>query len=171
MIVVVEGKHDAARLASVFPNIYVLITNGSAITTEFLQLLVRLQEQHVIVCCLDPDYPGEKIRKAIMQAVPEATHVFAPKREAISRNHKKIGIEHMSTKAILAMFDAIQIPHQTETISMQTMFDLGLCGEATSRSRRASLGEGLKIGYANAKTMHQRLNLFGFTEQDVKEFL
>ncbi|MDD4212868.1 MAG: ribonuclease M5 [Bacilli bacterium] len=173
MIVVVEGVHDASRLLAIFPHLQVLTTNGSAISFEFLEALKRLSLDHTIVCCLDPDHPGERIRKIIMEAIPTAQHVFAPKKAAISRSKRKVGIEHMSKEAILSLFDTIQIPQeaQKETLSLETFNYLGLSGRSDSASKRRNLGEGLKIGYANAKTMRRRLNLFGYNEKDVKEFL
>ena len=173
MIVVVEGIHDASRLLAIFPHLQVLTTGGSAISQEFLESLKRLSQNHTIVCCLDPDHPGEKIRKIIMETVPTAQHVFAPKKAAISRSKRKVGIEHMSKEAIISLFDAIQIPQEATkvTLSLEASNRLGLSGRSDSALKRRILGEGLKIGYANAKTMRRRLNLFGYTEKDVKEFI
>jgi ribonuclease M5 len=171
MIIVVEGKHDAAKIKSVFPEASVLITQGSAISQTFLEELISLNRQHTIVCCLDPDFAGEKIRKKIQEYIPDARHVFAVRERSYNKSRRKIGIEHLTTEDIRQLFDDIKIPTHHQLITMQMMVDAGLVGTDHAKSAREQLGERLGIGYANAKTMLARLNLFGISPEALKESL
>lgn len=171
MIIVVEGKHDAARIKSVFPQASVLITQGSAISQTFLEELAILSKTHTIVCCLDPDFPGEKIRKKIQAAIPNVQHVFAPREASYNKSRRKIGIEHLPTEAIRELFDDIKIPQHQKVVTMQMMIDAGLVGSSCAKEARERLGSKLGIGYANAKTMLARLNLFGISPDVLKESL
>ena len=98
-IVVVEGLHDLERLKSIYEDIDVLITNGSEIE-ENLPTIIEASKKRDIILFLDPDYPGERIRKKITEVIPNAKHAFLKKDLAISKNKKQVGIEH----AILRYF-------------------------------------------------------------------
>ena len=58
-IIVVEGYHDEAKIKAVYPNLDVVVTNGSEISKETLNLIKKLSEDNEIVIFTDPDYPGE----------------------------------------------------------------------------------------------------------------
>lgn len=171
MIVIVEGKNDYNKIKSVYPNLSILITNGSAVSDEFLDLVKKIRETNQIVLCLDPDYAGEKIRKTLLSVVPNAYQVFADRERAISKNGKKIGIEHMSKDDIRKLFSKIMISDYHENITMNDMYDLGLIGSSDSALKREELGKKLGIGYANAKTFLRRLNMFNITIEDIKRNL
>lgn len=171
MIVIVEGKNDYNKIKSVYPNLSILITNGSAVSDEFLDLVKKIRETNQIVLCLDPDYAGEKIRKTLLSVVPNAYQVFADRERAISKNGKKIGIEHMSKDDIRKLFSKIMISDYHENITMNDMYDLGLIGSSDSALKREELGKKLGIGYANAKQFLRRLNMFNITIEDIKRNL
>jgi len=171
MIVIVEGKNDYNKIKSVYHNLSILITNGSAVSDEFLDLVKKIRETNQIVLCLDPDYAGEKIRKTLLSVVPNAYQVFADRERAISKNGKKIGIEHMSQDDIRKLFSKIMISDYHENITMNDMYDLGLIGSSDSALKREELGKKLGIGYANAKQFLRRLNMFNITIEDIKRNL
>lgn len=98
MVVVVEGKNDANKIKSIFPNVNIIITNGSEINKQTIEDIYKASLNDEVVLCLDPDGPGEKIRRKILEKVTNVNQVFAIKSKAISKNKKKIGIEHMSKK-------------------------------------------------------------------------
>src|SRR5690554_2497331 len=108
MVIVVEGKNDYNKIKTVFPNANVIITNGSDVNFDLIQRLTVLSQKDEIVLCLDPDFPGEKIRMEITKAIPNVAHVYAKKSQAISSNKRKVGIEHMNKADIKAMFNYIQ---------------------------------------------------------------
>ncbi len=165
MVIVVEGKNDANKIKSIFPDAYVLITNGSAINDSMINDIKIMSEKNEIVLCLDPDGPGEKIRRYIMDNVPNVSHVFANRKDAISRNGKKVGIEHMSSESIKKLFYNIHISKQSYKITFNELYELGYMD---SRTRRMQLCERLNIGYCNAKQLVKRLNLFGITLEEVE---
>ena len=67
MLIVVEGKNDKNKLENIFKDANIIITNGSEISEDTLNTIKKLSENNEIVLCLDPDGPGEKIRKKIME--------------------------------------------------------------------------------------------------------
>ncbi|HHU55860.1 MAG TPA: ribonuclease M5 [Acholeplasmataceae bacterium] len=169
MVVIVEGKNDYNKLKSVFPNLNILITNGSDVRPEFLELVKKLSQNHDIVLCLDPDYSGERIRKTIVDKVPNALHIYANRNKAISKNGKKIGIEHMSKENIISLFSDIKIVNNLGSLTLNDLYDLGLVGEDDSAIKRKELGNRLGIGYGNAKQFLKKLNMFNISKEDIKK--
>ncbi|MCC9080521.1 ribonuclease M5 [Enterococcus faecium] len=74
-IIVVEGKDDTRRLREVV-DADTIETIGSAINEEILMQIEHAQETRGVIVFTDPDFSGEKIRKIIMEAVPQAKHAF-----------------------------------------------------------------------------------------------
>ena len=90
MVIVVEGKNDKNRIESIFKNAFVIITNGSEINKDTINTLKELSKTNEIILCLDPDGPGERIRRKILENIPSCKNVYADKSKAISKNHKKV---------------------------------------------------------------------------------
>ena len=99
-IIVVEGRDDTRRLKEVYPEIETLETNGSAINEDVISRIKELQKKRGVIIFTDPDFPGNKIRQRIMQEVPLCKHAHLPKREAIAKNDKGVGVEHASAESI-----------------------------------------------------------------------
>lgn len=74
-IIVVEGKDDTRRLQEVF-DVDTIETIGSAIDDTILDQIEHAQETRGVIVFTDPDFSGEKIRKIIMEVVPDAKHAF-----------------------------------------------------------------------------------------------
>ena len=55
------------------------------------------QETRGIIIFTDPDFSGEKIRKTIMEVVPQAKHAFCPGTK-LYRKKGKLGVEHAVMK-------------------------------------------------------------------------
>ena len=87
-VVVVEGYHDLSRLRDIFPNLDIVVTNGSEISQTTLDELKALNESRGLILFLDPDVPGERIRRIIQEYVGETAHAFIPKHLCISKNGK-----------------------------------------------------------------------------------
>ena len=168
MNIVVEGKNDYNKIKSVFKDVYILQTNGSALEDEFINMLKSIEKSHEIVLCLDPDFAGEKIRRIISSHIPNVNHVYARPDLAKSKNGKKIGIEHMSNNDIKKLFYNIKRPVIKNNFNMQDMHDLGLSGSKDSKKLRMSIGEKLKIGYGNAKQFLYRLNMVNITKEELR---
>lgn len=84
-IIVVEGKDDTKRLKEVF-DVDTIETRGSAINESILEQIEHAQETRGVIVFTDPDFSGEKIRKTIMEAIPDAQHAFLSRRMAAPQN-------------------------------------------------------------------------------------
>jgi ribonuclease M5 len=170
-VLVVEGKNDCARIKQIFPDLPILITNGSDVNDSFLDLIKKLSVDHEIILFLDPDYSGEYIRRKITAVCPNASHLFVNKKDAISRNRKKVGVEHVRLDLLKEILSHTVKSDYHENIHFQDLYELGLIGDKESRSKREKLCRGLKIGYVNGKQLAERLNLFNITLDEVKKHL
>lgn len=170
-IIIVEGKNDLQRIKEINRDLEVLITNGSAISDGFLKIVSKLSVDNEIVCLLDPDYSGELIRRKIMSVVPNARHIFLNKKDCISKNGKKTGVEHASLSTLEAALADIKIANYSENITINDLYTLGLAGDSYSKERRIKLAATLGIGYTNAKGFIKRLNLFNYKLEDIKELI
>lgn len=170
MVIVVEGKNDYNKIKSIYPDVEVIMTNGSAISEETIRLINKLAKIDEVVLCLDPDGAGNKIRQKITENVPNVLHVYAKKSLAISKNHKKVGIEHMHKDDIKELFKDIKLKCVGSDVTYQDLYDLGLTGKVDSQAKREKLGEYLGIGACNTKQLLRRINMFGIKLEEIKVF-
>lgn|SRR5690554_323542 len=168
MVVIVEGINDYNKIKSVYPALDILMTNGSAVSDEFIKEVKLLSKTRKIVLCLDPDYAGKKIRQTLFEAIPNAQHIFPKRESAISKNKKKIGVEHMKTEDIKAMFANIKIKTNKGKIVKNDLIYFGLIGKPDSRKKREQLGNRLGIGYNNGKQLLKRLNMFNISVKEIE---
>lgn len=167
-VIIVEGKDDTAKLKQVL-DVDTIETNGSAINKETLELIKHAQMKRGTIIFTDPDYPGQRIRHIISNAVPDAKHAFLTKDEARGKYDRGIGIEHAKPKVIK---EALARVYQLETpsdrsISKIDLLDLGLIGDPSAKNRREKLTERLRIGYANGKQLLKRLQMFHITKDQL----
>jgi len=172
-VIVVEGRDDTRRLKEIFPEVETLETNGSAISKEVLEQIAKLQADRGIIVFTDPDYPGEKIRNTITQAVPDCKHAYLDKKDAIAKNKRGLGVEHARTEIIKHALSNVMTPKNSENepIELDFLMSLGLIGHAQSGSLRKKLAADLGIGYVNGKQLQKRLHMFGITKEQVEEAL
>lgn len=170
-VIIVEGKNDQHRVKKILPDVPVLTTNGSAVSDELLNLVKELSKDFEIILLLDPDYNGEVIRKKIVSVCPNASHIFVNKKDAISKNKKKLGVEHVSLNKLSKALENIKQSNYNKNITIQDIYDLGLAGKDNSKVLREKLCDKLGIGYVNAKQLIERLNLFNYTLDYIKEIL
>ncbi len=164
----VEGKDDTKQINRAV-NADTIETRGSAIDDDTLALIAKLADQRGVIIFTDPDFSGEKIRKIVAEAVPNAKHAFLPKAEGRpDKAGGSLGVEHASPAAIRAALDHVY----TETTAAPTLItheDLmaaGLIGGPGAKERREQLGEILQIGYVNGKQLAKRLRMFGIQPED-----
>lgn len=170
-VIVVEGTHDVSKIKSVYPDANCVITNGREIAKETIELIKKLSRNNNIIILTDPDSPGEKIRSIITDAVPTAKQAFLRKKDCISSNNKKVGIEHASKEAIIEALSNVYSNNQITTITNQDLYALGLNGSNDSSILRDKISDLLNIGRPNCKTFLKRLNLLGLTKNDIEELL
>lgn len=172
-IIVVEGKDDTRRLQEVVAA-DTIETIGSAINEEILAQIEHAQETRGVIVFTDPDFSGEKIRKTIMEAVPDAKHAFLSRAQAAPGNRRgSLGVEHASDSAILEALRKVVTPltatdaAAAPKLPRQTLMEYGLIAGAGSKIRREKLGDQLRIGYTNAKQLEKRLAMFRITEAEL----
>jgi ribonuclease M5 len=166
LLFVVEGKRDIEKLSSVI-DAPILSTNGAAVTDDFINQLIQLEELYNIVLLLDPDGPGEKIRSNISAKLQYPSHIFIPVEKARSRNNIKVGVEHVSRETLKELIGDLKTINLVNSLSVNQLYHLGLVGSHGAHERRQFVCDKLGIGLANAKTLISKLQLFGFTYQDV----
>ncbi|MCL1950058.1 MAG: ribonuclease M5 [Turicibacter sp.] len=172
-IIVVEGRDDTRRLKEIYPQVETLETNGSAISKEVLSQIAYLQKNRGVIVFTDPDYPGEKIRQTIINAVPGCKHAYIQKSDAISPKKRGLGVEHAKASIIRNALENFMTPSEEHCPLIETDFlmGLGLIGGAGSAVKRRDLGVKLGIGHVNAKQLQKRLQMFGITKEQVEEAL
>ncbi|HIZ67937.1 MAG TPA: ribonuclease M5 [Candidatus Streptococcus faecavium] len=173
-VVVVEGKDDTANLRR-FYDVDTYETRGSAINDDDLERIDKLNDLRGVIVFTDPDYNGERIRKIIMNAIPNVKHAFLNRDEAAPKSKTKgrsLGVEHASfddlQKALSGVLGHFNDDDQFD-ITKTDLMRLGLLMGADSRKRREYLGEKLRIGYSNGKQLLKRLELFDITLAEVEE--
>ena len=172
-VIVVEGKDDTANLRR-FYEVDTYETRGSAIDQDDLERIATLQELRGVIVFTDPDYNGERIRKIIMQEVPQAKHAFLNRGEAVPKSKTKgrsLGVEHASFEDLEKALAGLVGSYEDENffdITKTDLMRLGLLMGSDSRKRREYLGEALRIGYCNGKQLIKRLELFGICLAEVE---
>ncbi len=169
-IVVVEGRDDTIRLRTYF-QIDTIETNGSAINEQTLQVIREAQQKRGVIVFTDPDYPGEKIRKTIMQAIPGVKHAHLLPDECRAKNGK-VGIEHAKRPALERALREVMTPKQRQNaVTWEQLIQLDLIVGPQAKIDREKVANHFNIGHVNAKQFYKRLQMFGITAQQVVEYL
>ncbi|AQP53541.1 ribonuclease M5 [Vagococcus penaei] len=162
-IIVVEGKDDTKRIQEVVIA-DTIETNGSAINQETLEKISHAQTIRGVIIFTDPDFSGEKIRKQVQEAVPQAKHAFINRKNSVPKKKGgSLGVEHASDEVILDALRLVSTP-TTEVYQSDIPTDYliysGLIAGKHARKRREQLGDILRIGYTNGKQLRKRLDMF-----------
>ena len=169
-VIVVEGLHDKIKVESIYSNANIVITNGSEISDDTIKLLKTLSKTNQIIIFTDPDSPGERIRNQIANAIPTSYHAILRKKDSISKNGKKVGIEHASKECIIESLSQVYSNQQEEdTITLADIYELGLMGMPYSGALREKLADALNIGKPNAKTFLKRVNMLQIKKEVLKD--
>ncbi|MDR2833571.1 MAG: ribonuclease M5 [Streptococcaceae bacterium] len=173
-IIVVEGKSDTKRIQEVV-NADTIETIGSAINEEILGQIKHAADIRGVIVFTDPDFSGEKIRKIIMQEVPDAKHAFLARQSAKPNSKSKgtsLGVEHASNETILLALKKVVTPFvegNYEEIPRSLLTDYGLLAGVNAKALREKLGDELRIGYTNGKQLVKRLKMFRITKEEFEE--
>ncbi|TYR78322.1 ribonuclease M5 [Priestia megaterium] len=168
-IIVVEGRDDTVAIRRAV-DADTIETNGSAVNEETIEKVRLAQQTRGVIIFTDPDYPGQRIRNIVSEQVPGCKHAFLSKEEARGKNGKGIGVEHASIQSIRKALEDIKQEWigTEEQITQEDLIVARLIGGTEAKSRRENIGKILKIGYANGKQLHKRLNMFQISK---KEFI
>ncbi|MBU8908419.1 ribonuclease M5 [Desertibacillus haloalkaliphilus] len=169
-IIVVEGRDDTVAIKRAV-DADTLETNGSAVGAAVIERIRLAQQRRGVIILTDPDYPGERIRHIVSQAIPGCKHAFLPKYEAVSKKGDDLGVENATPEAIKAALSHVkeEFVAVESDVFWQDLVYLGLIGGKKAKSRRERLGEILKIGYTNGKQLHKRLVMFQISKAEFTE--
>lgn len=171
-VFVVEGKNDESKLKRLFPNINVVSVNGSETNKDIISYLKTINKTHEIILCMDPDYPGKQIRNKLEKELTNVSHIFFDRKSAISKNKKKVGLEHIDDKLILKQFkNKIKFNNQNNKLEMNHLFDLKLIGHKNSQTLRDNLTRYFKIDNCNGKRLLNRLNSMNITFDELEKVI
>ncbi len=170
-IIVVEGKNDTNKIKQAV-EADTIETGGLTLSKETIQLIKHAQQKRGVIIFTDPDFAGNHIRRKIAEAVPGCRHAYLPKKDALPNNIKEsVGIEHASLDAIRLALKNVQVEQKpsSESITHDDLLRHGLIGASDAKRRRELLGDHLHIGYANAKQLLKRLNMFNISRDELNE--
>jgi ribonuclease M5 len=166
-VIVVEGRDDTKRLKKAV-NCDTIETRGSAIDEYTLKLIKELSAKRGIIIFTDPDFSGERIRRIITQAVPNAKHAFVDRDKSTpNKKHGSLGVEHASVETIRQALNHVYTVGNSYDLSNLNLKDLSqarLINDKHAKIRRTALCNYLQIGYVNGKQLLRRLNMFGISK-------
>lgn len=169
-VIVVEGKDDTAQIHKAV-NADTIETRGSAVSASTLQLIKELAQRRGIIIFTDPDYSGERIRRIVARAVPNAKHAFIPRDKAVPKRHGgSLGVEH-AAPAVIRQALAHAYPARVDAapqINKLILLNDNLIGSPGAKARRTKLCRLLNIGYVNGKQLPKRLRMFGITKSRLR---
>jgi len=164
-VVVVEGKHDVDKLKEVVQADFI-ITNGSEISQETLNMIKEISKRREILIFTDPDFQGERIRKIVSEIVPEAKHAFIEKSKA--QGKRNLGVENASVEDLREALKNVKQGITTESITWNEFLKLELTTHKNAKLIRNELSKKLNLGIVNNKQLFKRLNMFGYQKVDVE---
>ncbi len=163
-LLVVEGKHDEAKLRKLF-DCDVLCTNGLGFSDELLEIIRQASEGRGVIVLTDPDHPGQKIRDAVAEKAPKCRHAFIERKDAIGK--RNVGVEYCDEdKLIEALENVVSFGDQRESISAAQYESLGLSG---NRAKREYVSEKLHLGKCNNKRLRRYLNMLDIDLETVRK--
>ena len=170
-VIVVEGKDDEAAVKRVF-QVEVITTNGLGITVQTLERIKTAQARCGVIVLTDPDYPGEKIRRIIAEAVPGCRHAYLNQKND-NPGKKRIGVEYAADAEIIAALAGAKWTEHTNRgqYTVEDLFGHGIIGQTRSRELRHKIGMRLGLGQANAKQFLNRLNAYAITAEELQQAL
>ncbi|UQS84984.1 ribonuclease M5 [Apilactobacillus apisilvae] len=169
-VIVVEGKDDTKRIKRAV-NADTIETQGSAIEPETLSLIKKASRKRGVIIFTDPDFSGERIRRIVSEAVPDAKHAFvARKKSTPTKSDGSLGVEHASIETIRESLKDVYTSDNASSIdiSHDDLEGARLINDERAKIRRTEFCNILKIGYVNGKQLPKRLNMFGISK---KQFL
>ncbi|MGM0495392.1 MAG: ribonuclease M5 [Bacillota bacterium] len=171
-IIVVEGIHDQAKIKQIYPNIACIVTNGSEVSDEKINLIYELSKENEVILFLDPDTPGKKIMQKILATNGDFSIAYINKEKAISKNKKKVGIEHASTKDIKdALKEKVDINKTNNYINISDLYKRGLINQKDAFKKRIDICKRLNIPVANGKTFLNFLNMLGIGLERIDQII
>lgn len=169
-VIVVEGKSDYTLLKS-FLDVEIIITNGSEISKETLELIKKANETRGVIVLTDPDYPGMQIRNKINNYTTGCKNAFVEKSKAIKG--KKVGIAETRKEDILLALENVVTFTDVKVgdVSYNDLYEFGFVGKIDSKTKREKVSNYYHLGWCNGKNFLRRINMFGITIEMIKEVI
>jgi ribonuclease M5 len=160
-IVIVEGKTDTVKLKKLF-DVETIEVKGSSVKN--IDLIKEASKNNKIILFLDPDGPGEKIRRKLEKLNIDFFQAFIKKTDIISGS--KIGIAEATDSSIIkALKNCISFNNKTESISWEQYLSLNI----DTKAKREKFCNVLKISYCNNKQLFNRMNMMGISLKALKK--
>lgn len=161
-LVVVEGKTDSAKLKKLF-NVETIETKGLSLSKKTIYDIKTLSKNKGLILFLDPDGPGEKIRKKLNEFFPKTKNCFIEKSDILEKS-KKFGLAEATDESIIKAFNNIvTFDLGNNSISWDEYINLDL----SSFKKRKDLCSLLNISYCNNKQLFKRLNMLNYSYREV----
>ena len=171
-IIVVEGIHDQTKVKQIYPSLTCITTNGSEISKDKLNLILQLSKNNEVILFLDPDTPGKKIMQKILATNGKYSIAYINKKKAISKNKRKVGIEHAEDKDIIEALKAkIKISKTNNHINKTDLYQRGLINQEAASIKRTRICNKLKIPVSNGKTFLNIINMLGISLERIDKIL
>lgn len=165
-VVVVEGKTDTAKLKKIF-KVDTIETNGLNISNDTINLIKNVAKTQRIILLLDPDGPGEIIRKKITNILGECDQVFISKKD-IDWTKTKLGVAEAYDNALIKAFKHLtSFNVKNESISWNDYLKL----ELNTIIKRKKVCDYFHISICNHKQLFKRLNMMNVTFEQVLEVI
>ncbi|ERL64431.1 ribonuclease M5 [Schleiferilactobacillus shenzhenensis] len=166
-VLVVEGRDDTKRLQEALGPVDTIETHGFALPPETVAAIKEAQARRGVIIFTDPDHAGEKIRRAILAAVPGAKQAFLPRTAGIPVKQGTLGVEHASNETIRTALAQVYTPTaaapSTDPVTEEDLLRLGLAGVPQAVTLRDYVAATLHLGHVNGKQLLKRLNAFAIT--------
>ncbi|MDR3329803.1 MAG: ribonuclease M5 [Mycoplasmataceae bacterium] len=164
-VIVVEGKTDTAKLKSLL-DVDTIETNGSYLSKETIELVKLASKHRGVILFLDPDGPGESIRRKLENTLINFKQAFINKADI--KHTKKIGIAEASDQSIInALSSVITFSKIHESLTREEYLALNL----STKSKRKIVADYYRVSESNNKQLFKRLNMMGVTYDEVRRLI
>lgn len=169
-IIVVEGKDDVRAVKGAL-DAECITTSGLGLNDEILKTIKTAAQRKGIIILTDPDYPGDKIRRLVKEAWPQAKEAFIKKEDALNPKTGKFGVEFASAQTIREAISKARASQETteDQFSIEDMQSWGLTGQPGSAELRKYLSDHFGIGHANSKQFLKKINAFAIGRAELED--
>lgn len=151
--VIVEGKYDKIKLASLLDTL-IVETNGFGIykNKQKMRFIRRLAEERGIIILTDSDHSGFQIRNYIASGIPRdrIKHIYIPdiygieKRKSRPSKEGKLGVEGIDDKILKKLFESVGVSSShvdppENPVTNYDLFEMGFSGTADAKVKRKRL--------------------------------
>lgn len=164
--IVVEGKNDAHHLESFF-DCLTIITNGTHLSQQTLDLIEKINQERGIIVFCDDDSPGRMIRDKIQARLKNCLHAFISPDK--SRKGKKVGVEHAKYEDLLSSLEKVcRFVDDNQSLLWHDFLSLNLM---LNKNLQKKVREYYALPSMNTKRLFKTLNLLNVSKNDLIEVL